>query len=137
MGSQIARVRERVNSEVGKGRGKLVNDREGFVACHVGTQFCFRVYVCCYLNQEQQDKKEEGTSVKDADGMKWAVGLTKETVMVIPKMSIKDYSKLLYTSMTLNPPSPPESVGPGQNDCIPFLMGYKLSEPDGNGLKVE
>uniref|UniRef100_A0A9I9EH74 Uncharacterized protein n=1 Tax=Cucumis melo TaxID=3656 RepID=A0A9I9EH74_CUCME len=27
----------------GKGRGKLASDREGFVTCHMGTQFCFRV----------------------------------------------------------------------------------------------
>ncbi|KAA0063741.1 hypothetical protein E6C27_scaffold1290G00250 [Cucumis melo var. makuwa] len=29
----------------GKGRGKLASDREGSVTCHMGTQFCFRVYV--------------------------------------------------------------------------------------------
>uniref|UniRef100_A0A9I9E5H9 Uncharacterized protein n=1 Tax=Cucumis melo TaxID=3656 RepID=A0A9I9E5H9_CUCME len=29
----------------GKGRGKLARDREGSMACHMGTQFCFRVYV--------------------------------------------------------------------------------------------
>ncbi|TYK07773.1 hypothetical protein E5676_scaffold1737G00490 [Cucumis melo var. makuwa] len=28
----------------GKGRGKLASDREGSVTCHMGTQFCFRVY---------------------------------------------------------------------------------------------
>ncbi|KAA0042432.1 hypothetical protein E6C27_scaffold266G00110 [Cucumis melo var. makuwa] len=28
----------------GKGRGKLASDREGTVTCHMGTQFCFRVY---------------------------------------------------------------------------------------------
>ncbi|TYK18510.1 hypothetical protein E5676_scaffold5066G00110 [Cucumis melo var. makuwa] len=32
----------------GKGRGKLASDREGFVACHMGTQFCFRVYVSVF-----------------------------------------------------------------------------------------
>ncbi|TYK11694.1 Chromo domain-containing protein [Cucumis melo var. makuwa] len=29
----------------GKGRGKLASDREGSVTCHMGTQFCFCVYV--------------------------------------------------------------------------------------------
>ncbi|TYJ98382.1 uncharacterized protein E5676_scaffold232G001250 [Cucumis melo var. makuwa] len=28
----------------GKGRGKLASDKEGSVTCHMGTQFCFRVY---------------------------------------------------------------------------------------------
>ncbi|KAA0063861.1 retrotransposon protein [Cucumis melo var. makuwa] len=28
----------------GKGRGKLASDREGSVTCHMGTQFCFRIY---------------------------------------------------------------------------------------------
>ncbi|KAA0066181.1 uncharacterized protein E5676_scaffold790G001010 [Cucumis melo var. makuwa] len=32
----------------GKGRGKLASDREGFVTCHIGTQFCFRVYVSVF-----------------------------------------------------------------------------------------
>uniref|UniRef100_A0A9I9E8D4 Uncharacterized protein n=1 Tax=Cucumis melo TaxID=3656 RepID=A0A9I9E8D4_CUCME len=54
-GSQFARVRERASSWVplfktlmgseGKGRGKLASDKEGFVTCHMGTQFCFRVYI--------------------------------------------------------------------------------------------
>ncbi|TYK28144.1 Retrovirus-related Pol polyprotein from transposon TNT 1-94 [Cucumis melo var. makuwa] len=53
-GSQIVRVRERASSWVllcrtlmgseGKGRGKLASNREGSVTCHMGTQFCFRVY---------------------------------------------------------------------------------------------
>ncbi|KAA0040449.1 uncharacterized protein E5676_scaffold2406G00190 [Cucumis melo var. makuwa] len=53
-GSQIARVWEHTSSGVllyrtlmgskGKGRGKLASDREGSVACHMRTQFCFRVY---------------------------------------------------------------------------------------------
>ena len=85
-----------------------------------------------YFNQEQQDRKEEGKRVQDADGKEWTVGLTKETMMVIPKMSIKDYGKLLRTFMILNPPSAPENVGLSQNDCIPFSMGYKLLEPDWN-----
>ncbi|KAA0067017.1 uncharacterized protein E5676_scaffold14G00160 [Cucumis melo var. makuwa] len=29
----------------GKGRGKLASDREGSVTCHMGTQFCFHVYL--------------------------------------------------------------------------------------------
>ncbi|KAA0031891.1 hypothetical protein E6C27_scaffold218G00080 [Cucumis melo var. makuwa] len=33
----------------GKGRGKLASDREGSVTCHMGTQFCFRVYDVPYL----------------------------------------------------------------------------------------
>ncbi|TYK18658.1 F-box protein [Cucumis melo var. makuwa] len=41
-GSQIARVRERASE--GQDRGKLANDREGSLTCHMGTQFCFRVY---------------------------------------------------------------------------------------------
>ena len=89
------------------------------------------------MNQEQQDQKEEGKSVQDADGKEWMVSLTKETVMVISKMSIKDYSKLLHTSMIMNPPSPPKNAGLGQNKCIPFSMGYKLTEHDGNGSKVD
>ncbi|KAA0066915.1 hypothetical protein E5676_scaffold595G00080 [Cucumis melo var. makuwa] len=32
----------------GKGRGKLANDKEGSVTCHMGTQFCFRVYVSVF-----------------------------------------------------------------------------------------
>ncbi|TYJ98810.1 hypothetical protein E5676_scaffold703G00090 [Cucumis melo var. makuwa] len=32
----------------GKGRGKLASDREGSVTCHMGTQFCFRVYVSVF-----------------------------------------------------------------------------------------
>ncbi|KAA0052851.1 hypothetical protein E5676_scaffold675G00500 [Cucumis melo var. makuwa] len=57
-GSHVARVRERANSWVplfrtlmgseGKGRGKLAKDREGSVTCHMGTQFCFRVYVSVF-----------------------------------------------------------------------------------------
>ncbi|KAA0035643.1 hypothetical protein E5676_scaffold455G001090 [Cucumis melo var. makuwa] len=57
-GSQIARVRERVSSWVplfrtlmgsnGKGRGKLASDREESMACHMETQFCFRVYVSVF-----------------------------------------------------------------------------------------
>ncbi|TYK11706.1 hypothetical protein E5676_scaffold304G00150 [Cucumis melo var. makuwa] len=57
-GSHVARVRERAISWVplfktlmgceGKGRGKLASDREGSVTCHMGTQFCFRVYVSVF-----------------------------------------------------------------------------------------
>ncbi|KAA0047202.1 hypothetical protein E5676_scaffold69G00070 [Cucumis melo var. makuwa] len=57
-GSQIARVLERASSWVplfrtlmgseGKGRGKLASDREGSVTCHMGTQFCFCVYVSVF-----------------------------------------------------------------------------------------
>ncbi|KAA0060825.1 uncharacterized protein E6C27_scaffold137G00510 [Cucumis melo var. makuwa] len=57
-GSQFSRVRERVSSWVllyrtlmgseGKGRGKLASGREGSVTCHMGTQFCFRVYVSVF-----------------------------------------------------------------------------------------
>ncbi|TYK11930.1 Ulp1-like peptidase [Cucumis melo var. makuwa] len=32
----------------GKGRGKLASDREGSVTCHMGAQFCFRVYVSVF-----------------------------------------------------------------------------------------
>ncbi|KAA0051673.1 uncharacterized protein E5676_scaffold234G00350 [Cucumis melo var. makuwa] len=32
----------------GKGRGKLASDREESVTCHMGTQFCFRVYVSVF-----------------------------------------------------------------------------------------
>ncbi|XP_050942706.1 G-type lectin S-receptor-like serine/threonine-protein kinase At4g27290 isoform X6 [Cucumis melo] len=32
----------------GKGRGKLASDREGSMTCHMGTQFCFRVYVSVF-----------------------------------------------------------------------------------------
>ncbi|KAA0063199.1 hypothetical protein E5676_scaffold2774G00090 [Cucumis melo var. makuwa] len=32
----------------GKGRGKLASDREGSVTCHMGTQFCFHVYVLVF-----------------------------------------------------------------------------------------
>ncbi|KAA0053958.1 hypothetical protein E6C27_scaffold13771G00010 [Cucumis melo var. makuwa] len=56
--SQIARVRECASSWIplfmtlmgseGKGRGKLASDREGSVTCHMGTQFCFRVYVLVF-----------------------------------------------------------------------------------------
>uniref|UniRef100_A0A9I9E5I0 Uncharacterized protein n=1 Tax=Cucumis melo TaxID=3656 RepID=A0A9I9E5I0_CUCME len=55
LGSHVARVRERASSWVplfrtligseGKGRRKLASYREGSVTCHMGTQFCFRVYV--------------------------------------------------------------------------------------------
>ncbi|KAA0046975.1 hypothetical protein E5676_scaffold68G001330 [Cucumis melo var. makuwa] len=58
LGSHVARVRERASSWVplfktlmgskGKGREKLVSDKEGFVTCHMGTQFCFRVYVSIF-----------------------------------------------------------------------------------------
>ncbi|KAA0037073.1 hypothetical protein E5676_scaffold453G00400 [Cucumis melo var. makuwa] len=57
-GSHVARVRERASSWVpllralmgseGNGRGKLASDREGSVTCHMGTQFCFRVYVSVF-----------------------------------------------------------------------------------------
>ncbi|KAA0056389.1 hypothetical protein E5676_scaffold120G002710 [Cucumis melo var. makuwa] len=57
-GAEIARVRKRASSGVllyrtlmgskGKGRGKLASDREGSVTCHMGTQFCFRVYVSMF-----------------------------------------------------------------------------------------
>ncbi|TYK29011.1 hypothetical protein E5676_scaffold120G001180 [Cucumis melo var. makuwa] len=57
-GSHVARVRERASSWVplfrtlmeskSKGRGKLACDREGFVTYHMGTQFCFRVYVSVF-----------------------------------------------------------------------------------------
>uniref|UniRef100_A0A9I9E7V0 3-oxo-5-alpha-steroid 4-dehydrogenase C-terminal domain-containing protein n=1 Tax=Cucumis melo TaxID=3656 RepID=A0A9I9E7V0_CUCME len=42
-GSQIARVRERASE--GQDRGKLANDREGSLTCHMGTQFCFRTQI--------------------------------------------------------------------------------------------
>ncbi|KAA0056377.1 ribosome production factor 2-like protein [Cucumis melo var. makuwa] len=32
----------------GKGRGKLASDKEESVTCHMGTQFCFRVYVSVF-----------------------------------------------------------------------------------------
>ncbi|KAA0041661.1 hypothetical protein E5676_scaffold234G00760 [Cucumis melo var. makuwa] len=32
----------------GKGRGKLASDKEGSATCHMGTQFCFRVYVSMF-----------------------------------------------------------------------------------------
>ncbi|KAA0033266.1 hypothetical protein E5676_scaffold472G00350 [Cucumis melo var. makuwa] len=32
----------------GKGRGKLASDTEGSVICHMGTQFCFCVYVSVF-----------------------------------------------------------------------------------------
>ncbi|KAA0046082.1 hypothetical protein E6C27_scaffold157G00030 [Cucumis melo var. makuwa] len=32
----------------GKGRGKLASDKEGSVTCHMGTQFCFRIYVSVF-----------------------------------------------------------------------------------------
>ena len=41
--------------------------------------------------------------MQDADEKEWTVGLTKKTMMVIPKMSRKDYGKLLSTSLVLNP----------------------------------
>ncbi|KAA0061344.1 hypothetical protein E5676_scaffold692G00230 [Cucumis melo var. makuwa] len=57
-GSHVARVQERASSWIplfrtlmgseGKGRGKLASDREGSVTCHMGTQFCFRVYVSVF-----------------------------------------------------------------------------------------
>ncbi|KAA0061177.1 hypothetical protein E5676_scaffold652G00250 [Cucumis melo var. makuwa] len=57
-GSQIARVREHASSWIplfrtlmeseGKGRGKLASDKEGSVTCHMGTQFCFCVYVSVF-----------------------------------------------------------------------------------------
>uniref|UniRef100_A0A9I9EJ65 Uncharacterized protein n=1 Tax=Cucumis melo TaxID=3656 RepID=A0A9I9EJ65_CUCME len=57
-GSQIARVWKCANSWVllyrtlmgseGKGREKLASDTEGSVTCHMGTQFCFRVYVSVF-----------------------------------------------------------------------------------------
>ncbi|KAA0047141.1 hypothetical protein E5676_scaffold109G00080 [Cucumis melo var. makuwa] len=58
LGSHVERVRERASSWVpllstlmgsdGKGRGKLVSDREGSVTCHMGTKFCFCVYVSLF-----------------------------------------------------------------------------------------
>ncbi|KAA0060669.1 hypothetical protein E6C27_scaffold22G005640 [Cucumis melo var. makuwa] len=36
----------------GKGRGKPASDREGSVTCHMGTQFCFRVYKCHVKNKD-------------------------------------------------------------------------------------
>ncbi|KAA0042482.1 hypothetical protein E5676_scaffold334G00350 [Cucumis melo var. makuwa] len=57
-GSHVARVRERASSWIplfrtligskGKGRRKLASDREGSVTCHMGTQFCFCVYVSVF-----------------------------------------------------------------------------------------
>ncbi|KAA0038061.1 uncharacterized protein E5676_scaffold237G001290 [Cucumis melo var. makuwa] len=57
-GAHVARVRERASSwgplfrtlmgSEGKGRGKLASDKEGSVTCHLGTQFCFRVYVSVF-----------------------------------------------------------------------------------------
>ncbi|TYK13658.1 hypothetical protein E5676_scaffold299G001760 [Cucumis melo var. makuwa] len=57
-GSHFARVWERASSWVplfrtlmgseGKGRGKPASDREGSVTCHMGTQFCFHVYVSVF-----------------------------------------------------------------------------------------
>ncbi|KAA0039155.1 hypothetical protein E6C27_scaffold121G00560 [Cucumis melo var. makuwa] len=32
----------------GKGRGKLASDREGSMTRHMGTQFCFRIYVSVF-----------------------------------------------------------------------------------------
>ncbi|KAA0041538.1 hypothetical protein E5676_scaffold205G002000 [Cucumis melo var. makuwa] len=57
-GAHVARVRKLVSSWVplfrtlmgseGKGRGKLASDKEGSLTCHMGTQFCFRVYVSVF-----------------------------------------------------------------------------------------
>ncbi|KAA0055427.1 uncharacterized protein E5676_scaffold1428G00070 [Cucumis melo var. makuwa] len=57
-GSQIVCVQERASSGIllyrtlmgseGKGRGKMASDREGSVTCHMGTQFCFHVYVSVF-----------------------------------------------------------------------------------------
>ncbi|KAA0062711.1 uncharacterized protein E5676_scaffold132G00330 [Cucumis melo var. makuwa] len=57
-GLQIARVRECASSEVllyrtlmeskGKGRGKLASDREGFMACNMGTQFYFCIHASVF-----------------------------------------------------------------------------------------
>ncbi|KAA0043073.1 hypothetical protein E5676_scaffold267G00360 [Cucumis melo var. makuwa] len=56
-GAHVASVWERAsywvpfqdsNGKRGKGRGKLASNREGSVTCHVGTQFCFRVYVSAF-----------------------------------------------------------------------------------------
>ncbi|KAA0035205.1 hypothetical protein E5676_scaffold991G00350 [Cucumis melo var. makuwa] len=56
LGSHVPRVRKRASSWVplyrtlmgSKGRGKLASDREEFVTCHMGTQFCFHVYVAVF-----------------------------------------------------------------------------------------
>ncbi|KAA0040714.1 hypothetical protein E6C27_scaffold529G00360 [Cucumis melo var. makuwa] len=36
------------NGKRRKGRGKLASDREGSVTCHMGTQFCFLIYVSVF-----------------------------------------------------------------------------------------
>ncbi|KAA0033343.1 hypothetical protein E6C27_scaffold845G001660 [Cucumis melo var. makuwa] len=56
--AHVARVRERASFWVplfktlmeseGKGREKLASDKEGSVTCHMGTQFCFRIYVSVF-----------------------------------------------------------------------------------------
>ena len=47
-------------------------------------------------------KKKEEKSVQDANGKKWMIDLTKQNVMVIPKIPIKDHggSYLLHLETT-------------------------------------
>ncbi|KAA0063109.1 hypothetical protein E6C27_scaffold1337G00170 [Cucumis melo var. makuwa] len=55
--AHVARVRKRASYWVKVGRGKLASDREGSVTCHMGTQFCFRVYVSVTLVKRESGKK--------------------------------------------------------------------------------
>ena len=64
--------------------------------------------------------------MQDANGKEWTLGLTKELVIVIPKMSRKDCDKLLSTSSILN--SLPTSDGK--------RWVTRLPDPDGNEWKV-
>ncbi|TYK11071.1 uncharacterized protein E5676_scaffold73G00570 [Cucumis melo var. makuwa] len=52
----------------GKGRGELASDREGSVTCHMGTQFCFRVYVLVFQLVSRANRPVQIRQLKGAKG---------------------------------------------------------------------
>ncbi|KAA0047173.1 hypothetical protein E6C27_scaffold83G00480 [Cucumis melo var. makuwa] len=77
-GSHATRVQERASSWVplfrtlmgseGKGKGKMASDREGSVTCHMGTQFCFCVYVSVFQHSVfNENKRPAATRVHETE----------------------------------------------------------------------
>ncbi|KAA0037270.1 uncharacterized protein E6C27_scaffold68G00020 [Cucumis melo var. makuwa] len=77
----------------GKGRGKLASDKEGSVTCHMGTQFCFRVYEKV-LENVVKEKKGNATSVPP-------VSLTSKK-KVVEEEEMKEEEVIATRPMTKN-----------------------------------
>ncbi|KAA0063432.1 retrotransposon gag protein [Cucumis melo var. makuwa] len=76
----------------GKGRGKLASNREGSVTCHMGTQFCFRVYVSMLHIQLLECKRsKQAGKVDDPNYCKYhrVISHTVEKCFVLKELILK------------------------------------------------